>query len=448
MPRSRTLARTSLLTALPLLLLLGLAAVLPGRASAADAAATVLALSAPVTVRSGGQLVLRTELRSGSASVGDAEILLEVGVADAWTPVGTVRTDGTGTASLSLPAPADSSTYRASFAGSPAHGPSRSDPVTVVVGPVASKLTLTGPAALVDERSARLRITWRGADGLPVAGEARLWFHGRNQKWRPGPVLRTDAAGRAEQVVRPRNDIWYQVRGAAGTGWKPGSSASKYLNNKPPGVPVILPAKAPRPRALPAQRRAIGTGAAVTVTKIPDAVWKRMAGRSWRQGCLARSDLRYLQVNYWGFDGYRHRGELVVRANVAAKFSRVLKGLYAARLPIRSMYLPDRFGFSRRSGGADDYASMRADNTSAFNCRWVSGNPGVRSPHSSGRSIDLNPFENPFHSRVGWLPNGWWVKHSHPRYAWRSSKHQVVRILRAAGFRWTYGHGDTQHFDA
>ena len=37
---------------------------------------------------------------------------------------------------------------------------------------------------------------------------------------------------------------------------------------------------------------------------------------------------------------------------------------------------------------------------------------------------------------------------SDPRYAWRSSDHIVVRLLRAAGLRWTYGLGDTQHFDA
>ena len=41
---------------------------------------------------------------------------------------------------------------------------------------------------------------------------------------------------------------------------------------------------------------------------------------------------------------------------------------------------------------------MAAGNTSAFNCRDVTGRPGVRSPHSYGRSLDLNTWENPYRS--------------------------------------------------
>jgi hypothetical protein len=163
---------------------------------------------------------------------------------------------------------------------------------------------------------------------------------------------------------------------------------------------------------------------------------------------VGRSGLRYLRTSYWGFDGYRHRGELVVAAAAVGDFTRALQGLYRARIPIRSMYLPDRFGYSPRSGGADDFASMAHDNTYVFNCRWVTGRTGVRSPHSYGRALDLDPFENPFHSAVGWLPNGWWVHHSAPRYAWRSGRHQVVRIMRASGFSWPYPRSDPQHFEA
>jgi hypothetical protein len=112
------------------------------------------------------------------------------------------------------------------------------------------------------------------------------------------------------------------------------------------------------------------------------------------------------------------------------------------------MYLVDRFGWSSRLQGADDYRSMAADNTSAFNCRSVVNNPGVRSPHSYGRALDLNTWENPYRSRTGPVPNSWWLGHSHRRVAWRSSSHPVVAALRRAGFTWTYGNGDAQHFDA
>ena len=45
--------------------------------------------------------------------------------------------------------------------------------------------------------------------------------------------------------------------------------------------------------------------------------------------------------------------------------------------------------------GADDHRSMNADNTSAFNCRFVAGTSRW-SQHAYGRAIDLNPIENPY----------------------------------------------------
>jgi hypothetical protein len=122
--------------------------------------------------------------------------------------------------------------------------------------------------------------------------------------------------------------------------------------------------------------------------------------------------------------------------------------MYAAELPIRSMYRVDRFGWSDRLQGANDYASMAAGNTSAFNCRNVVGRPGVRSPHSYGRALDINPWENPYTSPQGVYPNRWWLGHSHPRVAWRSRDHRVVRIMNRHGLRWTYGLQDIHHFDA
>jgi len=108
----------------------------------------------------------------------------------------------------------------------------------------------------------------------------------------------------------------------------------------------------------------------------------------------------------------------------------------------------DRFGWSKKLGGANDYKSMDADNTSVFNCRRVVGNPGARSPHSYGRSLDLNPWENPHRSSQGIVPNRRRTSQHHPRVAWRSRSHRVVRIMAKHGFRWTYGTGDAHHFDA
>ncbi len=125
-----------------------------------------------------------------------------------------------------------------------------------------------------------------------------------------------------------------------------------------------------------------------------------------------------------------------------------LAEMYTLRLPLRSLYRVDRFGYSSRVRGGDDFASMASGNTSVFNCRDVVNNPGVRSPHAYGRAFDVNTWENPYRSARGTVPNTWWQSRSHPRVAWRSASHRVVEVMARHGLRWTYGLGDTQHFDA
>jgi hypothetical protein len=42
-----------------------------------------------------------------------------------------------------------------------------------------------------------------------------------------------------------------------------------------------------------------------------------------------------------------------------------------------------------------DFKSIEADNTSAFNCRFID-NTKRWSKHSYGKAIDINPIENPY----------------------------------------------------
>ena len=117
---------------------------------------------------------------------------------------------------------------------------------------------------------------------------------------------------------------------------------------------------------------------------------KRMTGKSWHRGCpVGLGKLRLLEVTHWGFDGDVHGGRLVVHRRAAAAILKVMEALYEERYPIRRMVLIDRYG-------ADDHRSMAADNTSAFNCRFVAGQPGTWSQHAYGLAIDVNPIENPY----------------------------------------------------
>lgn len=311
-------------------------------------------------------------------------------------------------------------------------------------------LTVGGPRAVIDERSTSVTVTWRADNGEPVSGPVTLLVSSRGGPWRRAAVLRTGQDGRAVHVTTPRHDTRWRVQAGALPWVAGGSSAVHRIDNRPPGRAVRIPKKAPKPRKVRGERpRAVGAGANPVITPLPAKVWRSMVGRSWHRGCpVGRSGLRLIAVNYWDYTGYRRRGELVVADEVAGQIAAAVAELHQRRIPIRTMVRVDRFGWSKRLRGGDDYKSMAAGNTSAFNCRDVVGRPGVRSPHSWGRSLDINPWENPYRSRHGLVPNRWWHSHPHPRVSWRSRGHIVVRVMAKHGLRWTYGTSDSHHFDA
>ena len=433
------------------MLLLPLAG-LAGPVGPAQAAAATVTTLAATPARSGEPTTLTVTVTDGAgAPLVGATATVERLVGGAWTPVGQVVTDAQGRAVLAAPLAkvASDNVFRAAYAGDATHAPSTSPEVPAPLVRRASTLTLTAPRRVVDEQSVTVRVT-RVADtgegvAAPVAVQER-----RDGRWHTVLRLDTDASGRAEAAYGPRRDVRIRAVTAALDWVEAATSATRRIDNRPPMRPVALPKGAPQPRiSLPPQPRASAPGAHVVVTPIPDHVWRQMTGVTWHPGCpVGRAGLRLVRANYWGYDGYRHRGELVVAAGAASQFAGALGEMHARRFPIRAMYRVDRFGWSARLRGGNDYASMAAGNTSAFNCRNVVNRPGVRSPHSYGRSFDINTWENPFRSATGLVPNAWWQSRSEPKVAWRSAGHPMVRLMRRHGFSWTYGNGDTQHFDA
>ncbi len=364
------------------------------------------------------------------------------------TPIASGVTDTAGHVVLRTTRPLGTTTWHAVFAGDSTHAPADSGPLQVRGIRYSSVLTITGAARILDENQTPLTVTWKASDDTPVAGSVSIQRRLLDGPWAVVRRLRTSASGRATFPVAPRVDSTWRAVGVAGSWWFGDVSHVKRLDNVPRGTPVAYPAKAPRPAYTGPQARAVGTGANSRISGIPDAVWRSMVGRSWHRGCpVGRENLRLLRINYWGFDGYRYRGEMVLGSAVVGRAAGALRDMYDGRFPIRRMYRVDRFGWSPRLHGANDYASMRADNTSGFNCRSVVNKPGVLSPHARGRAVDVNTWENPYRSATGLVPNSWWASRSHPRVAWRSASHPVVRIWRSHGFRWTYGNGDSQHLD-
>jgi hypothetical protein len=99
--------------------------------------------------------------------------------------------------------------------------------------------------------------------------------------------------------------------------------------------------------------------------------------------------LTVVRFPYVDFSGARHdNGELMVLDAVAPEVSQLFHALYRRRFPLARARLIDHYG-------GNDEASMRDNNTSAFNQRAVTGG-GPPSLHAYGLAIDINPVQNPF----------------------------------------------------
>jgi hypothetical protein len=169
---------------------------------------------------------------------------------------------------------------------------------------------------------------------------------------------------------------------------------------------------------------------------------------SWHPGCpVAPARLRRVRLTYWGFDHRVHTGALVANQDAVGPLVRVFSRLYAARFPIRRLRPIDAYG-------GKDERSLAADNTAAFNCRYVVG-PGPRrwSVHAYGEAIDVNPVENPY------LEGGRIHPHAGRAYLDRSNLRPgmavrggvLVNAFAAVGWRWGgrwTGSPDYQHFSS
>ncbi|MEU5894974.1 MULTISPECIES: M15 family metallopeptidase [Streptomyces] len=177
------------------------------------------------------------------------------------------------------------------------------------------------------------------------------------------------------------------------------------------------------------------------------AVSARDLGRSWHPGCpVAPSGLRLIRMNHWGFDGRVHAGELVVRERAVRPMLYVFGRAFDARFPVRRMRTMAAYGGS-------DVAAMKADNTSAFNCRAVTGDPSRLSQHSYGDAVDINTLENPYVDRNGRVYPAAGVAYLDRR---RTSKGMIkngdviTTAMREVGWQWggRWPAPDYQHFSA
>ena len=160
---------------------------------------------------------------------------------------------------------------------------------------------------------------------------------------------------------------------------------------------------------------------------------------------VSYDDLRYVRILYIDFDGGSQEGELMVHRKVAGDVIDIFYKLYQKRYPLASVRLVDDFGQP-----GDDGNSMRANNTSSFCYRQVTGAKHL-SWHSFGAAIDINPLQNPYMNKGRVSPE------EAREYLDRKDKrpHMIdhgddcYKIFIAHGWKWGgdwSGDKDYQHF--
>jgi len=177
-----------------------------------------------------------------------------------------------------------------------------------------------------------------------------------------------------------------------------------------------------------------------TISPINAEIKIRMIqGDSWRKGCpVGLSELRYLRMRHWDFKGKTRMGELIVHQEIASNITKIFELLYANKYPIRQMRLVSDFK-------GNDWQSIEADNTSAFNCRPVTGNKKKWSKHAYAKAIDLNPLENPYISKSGYISHKASyaykkrVKNSSSKVSYKAMllpSSPATRIFKKYGWKW------------
>ncbi len=182
-----------------------------------------------------------------------------------------------------------------------------------------------------------------------------------------------------------------------------------------------------------------------TVSTIPKSVQAKMLGVSWHKGCpVPISDLRYLTMSHWDYEGKVVIGKMIVHRNVADDVVWAFEQMFENKFPVERMKLINEYDGSDKKSIADN-------NTSSFNCRSVTGKKSW-SKHSYGRAIDINPRTNPYVKGAYFEPKNA-KKYLNRKRNFKGSINKggfVVRIFTRLGWKWGGNWRslkDYQHFE-
>jgi len=188
---------------------------------------------------------------------------------------------------------------------------------------------------------------------------------------------------------------------------------------------------------------------AMPVTSISTLSLKRqqaMIDVTWHPGCpVAMEQLRLLTVPYWGQDQHYHHGQMIVHQRVAKSMAAILTELAKKQFVIGQMK-------PMLAYHGNDSLAMSANNTSAFNCRKITGQSSKFSLHSYGTAVDINPVWNPYVRGDTILPNQGraYSDRNHRRSGMIFDHDATYTLFEKNGWRWGgdwHDLKDYQHFE-
>jgi hypothetical protein len=155
---------------------------------------------------------------------------------------------------------------------------------------------------------------------------------------------------------------------------------------------------------------------------------------------VIKDKLELVSVYYYGFDDKIHKGKILVHKEVVSDIVEIFNFILETKFPIQKVVPISEYNWS-------DEKSMKSNNTSSFNYRFISGTR-IHSMHAQGLAIDINPFQNPYIKNHIILPEG--AVYDTTKKGTLTANSPLVKEFKKRG--WTWGGDwksikDYQHFE-
>lgn len=158
-----------------------------------------------------------------------------------------------------------------------------------------------------------------------------------------------------------------------------------------------------------------------------------------------------LKVEYYGFDGALHCGQIVMHKAVIEDMKVFFKTALAMEFPL-SKVIP----ISNKKYAWDDETSCNDNNSSGYNYRVIMGTNKM-SKHAAGLAFDINPFQNVY---IGYDKNLREIFRFPKKAIYDKDAmgtltrdHPLVTLMKSLGWDWggdwtpQSGRVDYQHFE-